>query len=75
MLEQTGRGRAGMRAKVRDTEIYFDVEGAGLVPDGAAMRERPIALVIHGGGKVSPDIPRYERNQRSPVRRPFPARS
>jgi proline iminopeptidase len=38
-----------MRAKVRDTEIYFDVEGAGLVPDGAAMRERPVALVIHGG--------------------------
>jgi proline iminopeptidase len=38
-----------MRAKVRDTEIYFDVEGAGLVPDGAAMCERPIALVIHGG--------------------------
>jgi proline iminopeptidase len=38
-----------MRAKVRDTEIYFDVEGAGLVPDGAAMRERPVVLVIHGG--------------------------
>ena len=38
-----------MRAKVRDTEIYFDVEGAGLVPDGAAMRERPVGLVIHGG--------------------------
>ena len=38
-----------MRAKVRDTEIYFDVEGAGLVPDGAVMRERPVALVIHGG--------------------------
>jgi proline iminopeptidase len=47
MLEQTGR--AGMRAKVRDTEIYFDVEGAGLVPDGAAMRQRPVAFLIHGG--------------------------
>jgi len=38
-----------MRAKVRDTEIYFDVEGIGLEPDGPAMRERPVAMVIHGG--------------------------
>jgi proline iminopeptidase len=35
--------------RVRDTEIYFDVEGAGLVPDGATMRERAVAFVIHGG--------------------------
>ena len=38
-----------MRMRVRDTEIYFDVEGAGLVPDGATMRERAVAFVIHGG--------------------------
>jgi len=38
-----------MRAKIRDTEIYFDVDGAGLVPDGARMRERPVAFIIHGG--------------------------
>lgn len=38
-----------MRARVRDTEIYFDVDGAGLVPDGARMREKPTAFVIHGG--------------------------
>lgn len=38
-----------MRAKIRDTEIYFDVEGMGLVPDGTGMRERPVAFVIHGG--------------------------
>jgi proline iminopeptidase len=38
-----------MRAKVRGTEIYFDVEGAGLVPDGARMREKPVAFLIHGG--------------------------
>ena len=24
-----------MRAKLRDTEIWFDIDGAGLVPDGA----------------------------------------
>jgi len=38
-----------MRAKVRDTEIYFDVEGAGLVPDGPRMVERPTAFLLHGG--------------------------
>jgi proline iminopeptidase len=38
-----------MRARVRDTEIFFDVEGAGLVPDGPEMRERPVAFAIHGG--------------------------
>ena len=38
-----------MRAAVRGTEIYFDVEGAGLVADGPAMRERPVAFVLHGG--------------------------
>ncbi len=38
-----------MRAKIRDTEIYFDVEGAGLVPDGAQMKEKPVAFLVHGG--------------------------
>ncbi|NNE73970.1 MAG: alpha/beta hydrolase [Acidimicrobiales bacterium] len=38
-----------MRIKVRDTELYFDVEGAGLVPDGPAMREKPTLLLLHGG--------------------------
>ena len=38
-----------MRAAIRDTEIYFDVEGMGLVPDGERMRQKPIAFIIHGG--------------------------
>ena len=38
-----------MHAKLRDTVLYFDVEGAGLVPDGPVMRERPVAFLIHGG--------------------------
>lgn len=38
-----------MLARIRDTELYFDVEGAGLVPDGPRMREKPAALVVHGG--------------------------
>src|SRR5579863_4700298 len=39
----------GMFAAVRGTRLYFDVEGAGLVPDGPTMRERPVAFLIHGG--------------------------
>lgn len=38
-----------MRARVRGTEIYFDVEGAGLVPDGPRIVEKPVAFIIHGG--------------------------
>lgn len=38
-----------MFARIRDTEIYFDIEGAGLVPDGGRMVERPPAFIIHGG--------------------------
>ena len=38
-----------MRAALRGTELYFDVEGAGLVPDGPVMREKLPAFIIHGG--------------------------
>jgi proline iminopeptidase len=38
-----------MLAAIRGTTIYFDIEGAGLVPDGARMREKPAAFLIHGG--------------------------
>lgn len=38
-----------MYARIRDTTLYFDVEGMGLVPDGPRMRERPVAFAIHGG--------------------------
>ncbi len=38
-----------MFAAVRGTRLYFDIDGAGLVPDGAEMRERPVAMLIHGG--------------------------
>ena len=38
-----------MRAAVRGTEIYFDVEGAALVADGPVMRDKPVAFVLHGG--------------------------
>jgi pimeloyl-ACP methyl ester carboxylesterase len=38
-----------MRVGVNGVHLYFDVEGAGLVPDGPAMRERPTLLLLHGG--------------------------
>jgi pimeloyl-ACP methyl ester carboxylesterase len=38
-----------MRVQVGDGRLFFDVEGAKLVPDGAKMRERPTLLLLHGG--------------------------
>lgn len=38
-----------MRARIRDTEIYFDVDGAGLVADGDRMVDRPVLFLLHGG--------------------------
>jgi proline iminopeptidase len=29
--------------------LFVDIEGAGLVPDGAAMREKPTLVLLHGG--------------------------
>jgi proline iminopeptidase len=29
--------------------LFVDIEGAGLVPDGAAMREKPTVVLLHGG--------------------------
>ncbi len=38
-----------MRAKLRDSEIYFDVDGSGLTPGDDRMIERPVLLLLHGG--------------------------
>lgn len=38
-----------MHVHVNGTRIYFDVEGAGLVPDGPRLREKPTLLLLHGG--------------------------
>lgn len=38
-----------MKARIRGTEIWFDVDGAGLVPDGPRMVERPVMFALHGG--------------------------
>ena len=38
-----------MYVAVNGAKLYFDVEGAGLVPDGPRMREKPTLLMLHGG--------------------------
>ncbi|MEM9059477.1 MAG: alpha/beta hydrolase [Pseudomonadota bacterium] len=38
-----------MYQKVNGVRLYFDVEGAALVPDGERMRARPTLILLHGG--------------------------
>ena len=39
----------GVRVRVGDVRLFFDVDGAGLVVDGPAMRERPTVVLLSGG--------------------------
>jgi proline iminopeptidase len=38
-----------MHVTVNGARLFFDVEGASLVPDGKTMRQRPTLLLLHGG--------------------------
>lgn len=38
-----------MRIEVNGVRLFFDVEGAKLVPDGSVMRQRPTLILLHGG--------------------------
>jgi len=38
-----------MHVVVNGVRLFFDVEGASLVPDGPVMREKPTLLLLHGG--------------------------
>ena len=38
-----------MRIEVNGVRLFFDVEGAKLVPDGPVMREKPTLILLHGG--------------------------
>jgi pimeloyl-ACP methyl ester carboxylesterase len=38
-----------MQVRVNGVRLFFDVEGAKLVPDGPVMREKPTLLLLHGG--------------------------
>jgi predicted esterase len=39
-----------MMVSVGDVRLFVDVDGAKLVPDGEAMRERPTIVMLHGNG-------------------------
>ena len=38
-----------MHVLVNGVRLFFDVEGASLMPDGSAMRKKPTLLMLHGG--------------------------
>jgi pimeloyl-ACP methyl ester carboxylesterase len=38
-----------MHVSVNGVRLFFDVEGAKLVPDGPGMRQKPTLLLLHGG--------------------------
>lgn len=38
-----------MRIMVNGVRLFVDIEGVGLVPDGAKMRAKPTLVVLHGG--------------------------
>ncbi|MDJ0821152.1 MAG: alpha/beta hydrolase [Paracoccaceae bacterium] len=38
-----------MFVTVNGARLFVDVEGAGLVPDGPKMRQKPTVIVVHGG--------------------------
>src|SRR5687768_2173008 len=38
-----------MQIHVNGTRLWFDVEGAALVPDGETLRQRPTVVLLHGG--------------------------
>jgi len=38
-----------MHVLVNGVRLFFDIEGAKLVPDGPVMREKPTLLMLHGG--------------------------
>lgn len=38
-----------MYVTVNGVRLFFDVEGAKLVPEGPVMREKPVLLLLHGG--------------------------
>ena len=38
-----------MKIDIRDTQLFFDVEGLALVPSEAGWRERPTVVMLHPG--------------------------
>ena len=64
-----------MYAVVKNARIYFDVDGEGSTPAGAAMVEKPTLMVLHGGpgsdhSYFKPWIPPPHRGRAGDLRRP-----
>ncbi len=38
-----------MKATIRGTELYFDIAGMQLAPEGSDFKERPVLFLLHGG--------------------------
>jgi len=55
---------------VNNARIYVDIEGASLVPDGAAMRQRPTLVLLHGGPGFDHSLfkPAFSESLRAPGR-------
>ena len=49
MFHVQHQGERCMQVLVNDVRLFFDVEGASLVPDGRTMREKPTLVLLHGG--------------------------
>ena len=54
-----------MHVAVNGVQLFLDVEGSKLVPDGPVMREKPTLLLLHGGAGADHSICR-------PPYRPWP---
>jgi pimeloyl-ACP methyl ester carboxylesterase len=52
-----------MHVLVNGVRLFFDVEGARLVPDGPTMREKPTLILLHGGPGMDHSTykPRFSR--------------
>ncbi len=51
-----------MRVEVNGVRLFFDIEGAKVVPDGPVMREKPTLILVHGG--PGSDHSRYKPGMR-----------
>jgi len=52
-----------MHVLINDVRLFFDVEGASLVPEGPAMREKPTLVLLHGGPGMDHSVykPRFSQ--------------
>ena len=57
-----------MNVEVNGVRLWFDVDGAALVPAGSTMRERPTVVLLHGGpGSFDHSYPKPEFTRLSDV--------